>query len=39
MKKEKKSNKFFFWKSQTHKKAKSFVRNNFDDNGVLITDP
>ena len=29
----------FFLKSQTHKKAKSFVRNNFDDNGVLITDP
>ena len=33
-----KSNKFFL-KSQTHKKAQSSVRNNFDDNGVLITDP
>ena len=33
-----KSNKFFL-KSQTHKKANSSVRNNFDDNGVLITDP
>ena len=38
MEKEKKAISFLL-KSQTHKKAKSFVRNNFDDNGVLITDP